>query len=111
MSELVIVLVTAPRNASEDLAKSLVDNRLAACVNIVGPVRSIYWWQGKVERDEEDLLVIKTKRCLIKELKRKIRELHPYTVPEIVAIKPVDVLRDYEAWALGETRQCGGDEQ
>ncbi len=111
MSKLVVVLVTAPRNASEDLARALLDDKLAACVNIVGPVRSLYWWQGKVERDEEDLLIIKTKDCLINTIKRKIKELHPYTVPEIVVLKPVDVLEEYESWAISETRTCGGDEQ
>ena len=108
--ELAVVLITAPRGKGADIARALVEERLAACANIVGGVRSIYWWQGKVEDDEEDLIIVKTKKCLLSQLKAKVRETHPYSVLEIVALTPVDVLEDYLAWALGETAGCPGGE-
>ena len=104
---LVVVLVTAPKGKAADIARKLLEERLAACVNIVGPVRSMYWWQGKIEDDQEELMIIKTKKCLLPALKAKIKEVHPYTVPEIVALEPVDVLKSYLEWAVAETASCG----
>ncbi len=106
MGELVVVLVTAPKEKGEDIARRLVEERLAACVNIVGGIKSFYWWQGKIEADNEELLIIKTKKCLLPALKSRIREIHPYSVPEIIAFTPMDVLEDYLKWALEETLPC-----
>ena len=104
--ELAVVLITAPRGKGADIARALVEERLAACVNVVSGVRSIYWWKGNIEDEGEDLLIVKTKKCLLSRLKAKVREIHPYSVPEIVALTPEDVLEDYLAWALGETAGC-----
>ncbi|MCE4624344.1 MAG: divalent-cation tolerance protein CutA [Desulfurococcales archaeon] len=106
MDELVVVLVTAPRGKAVEIARVLVNERLAACINIIEGIRSIYWWKGKVEDDSEDLMIIKTIKCLLDPLRDRIRELHPYEVPEIVAIPPSYVLDEYKAWALGEMREC-----
>ena len=107
MDDLVVVLVTAPSGKAVEIARVLLEERLAACVNIVEGIRSLYWWKGKVESDSEDLMIIKTRRCLLESLRDKIKEIHPYEVPEIVAIKPVYVLEDYLSWAISETRECG----
>jgi len=86
------------------LARSLVGERLAACANIVSGVRSIYRWQGKVEDEPEVLLVIKTRAELVESLARRVAELHPYELPEVVALEAVDGLPDYLDWVFAETR-------
>lgn len=87
MSEALIVLVTAPAGeAAERLAEALVGEQLAACVNLVGPVRSIYRWEGRVCRDDEQLLIIKTTRARFTALEARVRALHSYDVPEIIAL-------------------------
>ncbi len=103
----VVVLVTAPRGKGREIARKLVEERLAACVN-VAPVESLYWWRGKVEDDSEDLLVIKTRADLLDELARRLREIHPYQVPEMLVLPVVTGLRDYVEWLVSETKQGKG---
>ena len=87
MSDVLIVLVTAPAgDAAERLAETLVGERLAACVNLLGPMRSIYRWQDQICRDDEQLLIIKTTRARFAALEARVRALHPYDVPEIIAL-------------------------
>lgn len=87
MSEELIVLVTvASREDGERVAEALVGEHLAACVNIVGPIRSIYRWQGEVCRDDEFLLLIKTTQAGFARLESRVKELHTYDVPEVVAL-------------------------
>ena len=91
MSDALVVLVTAPaRAAAERIAETLVGEQLAACVNIVGPIRSIYRWQGEICRDDEQLLVIKTTRGCFAALEARVRALHSYDVPEIIAL-PIEL--------------------
>ena len=91
MSEELIVLVTVPARADgERIAEALVVEQLAACVNIVGPIRSIYRWQGEINRDDEHLLLIKTTRARYVELEARVRALHTYEVPEVVAL-PIEM--------------------
>jgi periplasmic divalent cation tolerance protein len=107
MEEFVVVLVTAGSSAEADrLARTLVDERLAACVNRIPSVRSVYRWQGKVEESEEELLIIKSRRDLFPGLERRVRELHSYSVPEIVALPIVEGSRNYLEW-LGEQLSSG----
>jgi len=80
------------------LANALVEERLAACVNRLGPVQSTYWWQGQVERGEEQLLVIKTREDLFDRLKAKVQELHSYTVPEVIALPILKGSASYLHW-------------
>ncbi len=87
MVEHLLVLTTLGNEQDATrVAKALVERRLAACVNIVGPVRSIYRWQGKIEDDSELLLLIKTRADRFADLERAIGEVHPYDVPELVAV-------------------------
>ena len=97
--ECIVVLITAP-NEEEGLriARSLIETRLAACVNLVGGVRSIYSWQGKIEDDREVLMIAKTQRRLFPQLSEKVKELHTYSVPEIVALPIVEGSRSYLDW-------------
>lgn len=101
-----VVLVNAPPEKAEEIARAVVERRLAACVNVVPRVRSIYRWEGKIEEADESTLVMKTRRSLVPELTAAVKSLHPYDVPEIIAL-PVASDRgnaEYLRWVVGETR-------
>ncbi|HOD74359.1 MAG TPA: divalent-cation tolerance protein CutA [Candidatus Bipolaricaulis anaerobius] len=101
----IVVLVTCPsREAGEKIARALVEERLAACANLVPQVTSIYRWEGKVVRDHEVLLVLKTRRARFAALARRVAALHPYAVPEIVALPLEAGSRPYLAWVADSTR-------
>ena len=102
MTEFIVVLVTVgSAEEGERLARALVEERLAACVNRLAPVRSTYRWQGKIEQSEEELLVIKSRRDLFERLQERVRELHSYATPEIVALPILAASESYLRW-LGE---------
>lgn len=99
-----VVLVTCPLRKAAALAAGLVEDRVAACVNIVPRVRSVYRWQGKVRHDDEALLVIKTTRARFARLERAVLARHPYELPEIIAL-PVDRGHaSYLDWVADATR-------
>ena len=86
-SEIVIVLTTAPdAERADSWARTLVEERLAACVNVHGPMTSFYRWKGAVERDEERQVVIKTTRDHVPALQLRLAELHPYELPEFLVL-------------------------
>ena len=102
-SDVRVVFCTAPDGeVAERLARALLEARLAACVNLLSPVRSLYRWQGAVKDDSEVLLVIKTHRDRCAELSARIEELHPYELPEVVALPAVGGSTAYLEWVLGE---------
>lgn len=99
-----VVLVTAPDEAcAERIAAALVEERLAACVSQLAPLRSTYRWQGAIERAEERLLLAKTTAARFDALAARVRALHPYEVPEILALPVVAGSAAYLAWLAGET--------
>ena len=93
-----VILCTTPKNKSEELAQILLEEKLAACVNIIPGIKSMYWWDGKIQTDTEDLLVIKTKEELVKELTEKVKEVHPYEIPEVIALNVEDGNNEYIDW-------------
>ena len=98
-----VVLSTAPdQEAGERIGRTLVEEGLAACVSLVPNITSIYRWKGAVERATEVLLVLKTKSSLWPELARRLQAIHPYDVPECVALEPREVASSYLAWLLAE---------
>ena len=101
MYSIVLSTVNNDKTANE-IARVLIENRLAACVNIVPKITSIYLWEGKIAKDSEILLIIKTKTKLYKKLEEKIKQLHPYKVPEIVSFKVQNGSCDYLNW-INET--------
>jgi periplasmic divalent cation tolerance protein len=104
MQEFIMVYVTAGSSAEASrLARALVEERLAACVSQVGPVQSVYHWDGKLEQSEEQLLMVKTKKELFSVLEKKVREMHSYSVPEIVALPIIDGSPAYLRWLEDET--------
>jgi periplasmic divalent cation tolerance protein len=104
MSDVVVVLSTVPDDESaEKIARTLVDERLAACVNVLPPMTSIYRWKGNVERDIERQMVMKTTRAKVDALRERLAELHSYELPEFVVLA-VDAGSDgYLAWVQENT--------
>lgn len=97
-----VVLMTAPRGRrAEELARGLVAERLAACVSLA-PVLSRYRWEGRLRRDAESLLIVKTSRAKLPALKRWVGERHPYAVPELLALEVSDGSKAYLRWLAGE---------
>lgn len=102
--QILLVLTNLPDEASaRRLAEGLVADRLAACVNLLAPCRSIYRWQGAVESAEEIPLLIKTTAARYAALEAAIRAGHPYELPEIIAVPVAHGLPDYLAWVAMET--------
>ncbi len=104
MTDYIVVYVTAPQDEAVDLAKTLVEERLVACVNIVPGLRSIYWWQGKVEDEPEVLCIMKTRSNLFESLRDRVRELHSYEVEEIIALPIVAGNPPYLDWIRENTQ-------
>jgi len=102
-----VVFVTAPADRAPDLARSVVEAGLAACANIVPAIRSIYRWEGEICDDAEALLVVKTQRSLFEALRDKVVELHPYDVPEVVALPLVLGHAPYLQWLEASTHKPG----
>lgn len=102
LPEFVVVLCTAPPGEAEDLARALLDARLVACVNVTG-VQSLYWWEGAVQNEAERLLVMKTQHRLLDPLIERIRDLHSYETPEVIAIPIVGGYAPYLDWVREET--------
>jgi len=114
MQEFVVIYVTVGSAEEGDrLARALVEEKLAACVNRVKAIESVYRWQGNVERSAEELLMIKSRRDLFPALEKRVRELHSYSVPEIIALPVVAGSAAYLSW-LGEqlvsAPAAGGEE-
>ena len=103
---IVLVLTTVPdAETGERMARALVDERLAACVNVHGPMVSIYRWRGRVEREVEHQVFIKTTAGLVEAVRHRIAELHPYELPEFLIVPVEDGSEDYLAWVKAETRE------
>jgi periplasmic divalent cation tolerance protein len=99
MTDKIVVLSTCGSpDEAQRLARALVEKRLAACVNIIPGVRSVYHWKDAIEEEEEVLLVIKTSRLLLEDLRSEIERLHSYEVPEVIAMQVVDGSERYMAW-------------
>lgn len=103
-----LVFTTLPdADSAGKIAKQLVEHRLAACVNVLAPCRSIYRWQGDVQEDGEVPLIIKTTADRLPALRDWLQLNHPYELPEIVAVEVVDGLPDYLAWVADSTQADG----
>lgn len=103
-SDVRVVLVTAPGADAETLARALVGERLAACVNVVAGIRSIYRWEGEVQADDEALLVIKTTEARLDALVARVNALHAYDLPEVLALPAAGGSPAYLDWVAEESR-------
>jgi periplasmic divalent cation tolerance protein len=105
MTDFIQVMTTvAKRDDAEDIARKLVGERLAACVQVIGPVQSTYWWEGRLETGEEWLCLAKSRLDLYPSVEQAIRAIHPYQVPEILAVPVVAGFEGYLAWMQAELR-------
>jgi len=102
-SAILILVTCANQEQAASIAHALVSERLAACVNIVGSIRSVYRWRDKVEDDNEILLLIKSRASLFSRVERRVRELHSYEVPEVMALPFQQGSPPYLAWLLEST--------
>ena len=104
---LALVLCNAPVDSAEAIARDLLEKRLAACVNIVPAVVSLYWWKGAIAREAESTLLIKTRMDLVPRLTEAIEAVHPYEVPEVIAlpIEPGVGHPGYRDWVIAETEE------
>jgi len=98
MEHIVVFITASSEDEAAKISRALVEARLAGCVNIIKGVRSIYHWQGKIEDESEVLMMVKTQRHLFPSLSRKVKELHTYTVPEILALPIVEGSAEYLNW-------------
>lgn len=105
-----ICTTTAQREEAQALAQALLRERLAACVQILGPIQSLYHWQGKLEQAEEWLLLAKTKASLFPQAQEMIRRSHSYDVPEIIAIPILYADEAYYKWLQTELQPVAKDE-
>ena len=100
----VILSTASSREEGERIARALLDRQLAACVNIVAGVTSLYRWQGAIETSEEVLLLIKTSAGLVPSVGETLRALHSYEIPELLVLSPESGLVDYVDWLVGSVR-------
>lgn len=98
-----IITTTDSRETLEDMGRALLEKRLIACIQIVGPIKSMYWWKGRLQEAEEWMGIMKTRDELYGEVEKEIKSLHPYEVPEIEAVKADKTLDAYGRWVVEET--------
>ncbi len=105
-----VVLCNAPDEAAVQIAEALVTESLAACVNLVGPVRSVYRWEGAVQHDTETTLLVKTTADGVAAVTARIVALHPYSLPEVIAlpVAPGEGHAPYLAWVCAQVRRSTG---
>ena len=103
MENVRIVFISLPREEARGMAKKIVEERLAACVNIVPKIESFFWWEGKIENDEEALLIAKTSQQKVEKLITWVKDNHPYPVPEVITVPLSEGLPDYIDWVIEET--------
>lgn len=98
MDEIVAFITASNEDEAAKISRALVESRLAGCVNIIRNIRSIYSWQGKIEDEPEVLMIAKTRKSLLDALMKKVKEIHSYTVPEIIALPIIGGSEDYLKW-------------
>ncbi|HMK49224.1 MAG TPA: divalent-cation tolerance protein CutA [Thermodesulfovibrionales bacterium] len=103
MNEIIVFITAQKEEEAANIARALVEGGLAGCVNIVRNIRSIYKWEGKVEDEAEVLMIAKTRQELFSDIEKKVKELHSYTVPEIIAMPIVKGSADYLRWLKDAT--------
>jgi len=102
----IVVYVTVPNNeAGKKLSESIIKEKLAACVNRVPGIESVYWWDGKVQTDSEELLIIKTRESLLDALTEHVKHNHEYDVPEVISLPITGGNLKYLEWIKNSTRE------
>lgn len=101
----IVVFVTTPnKKEAETITKDLLEEKLCACINIVDKIKSFFWWEKKIDCADECLLILKTKRSLFTKLIKRVKSLHSYQTPEIIALPIIRGNKDYLDWLDAVTR-------
>jgi periplasmic divalent cation tolerance protein len=104
MTDFIQISTTAgKREEAERISREMLERRLAACAQIIGPIKSLYWWKGNIEETQEWLILIKTRKELYSQAEQAIASLHSYETPEILAVPIVEGSRNYSDWLMMET--------
>jgi len=98
MKYVMIYITTKNQNEAREIGEHLVNEKLAACINVIPNIESIYWWKGNVEKAEESILIVKTKKELVEKVIKRVKELHSYDVPCIDVITISEGNEDYFEW-------------
>ncbi len=99
-----VYITTKDKDEARRIGKELVKTRLAACVNIIDNMNSMYWWEGKIQDDQEVILIAKTKQSLVKKLIKKVKSMHGYSTPCIISLPILDGNKAYLDWLNKETK-------
>lgn len=107
----IVVFVTARDKAeAERIAKGLLEARLIACVNILDGIKSMFWWEGKIDQSQEALLILKSQKSCFPQIVEKVKSLHSYDLPEIIALPVIEGSKDYLAWINASVQsRCAGE--
>lgn len=105
MSHIIVLMTTATREEAEKITHSLLEKKLIACANIVGPVSSLFWWKEKINRENEFLVLMKTSAVLFEKLATSIKQMHSYEVPEILAVPITKGEPSYLEWLSDSLRK------
>jgi len=98
LTNVIVFMTTGTRREAQEIVHSLLQKRIIACANIYGPAESRYWWQKKIEKAKEFLVLMKSKQDLFAELTKAVKEIHSYEVPEILAVPIVEGYQPYLKW-------------
>jgi periplasmic divalent cation tolerance protein len=101
---IIVLVTTSSREEAEKIAKTLLEERLVACANIIGPVHSLFWWHDKIDKAQEHLILMKTRKDLFNKLSERVKALHSYQVPEIIAMPIVKGFKPYMEWLEGSLK-------
>ena len=105
VSYIIVLMTTATREEAEKITRNLLDQKLIACANMVGPVSSLFWWKEKISQEDEFLVLMKTRSDLFEKLATKIKQMHSYEVPEIIAVPIAKGEQSYLEWLSGSLRE------
>lgn len=100
-----IYIISENEKEAYKIGEKLVEERLVGCVNIIPHLKSLYWWEGKIERADESLMFAKTRRDLLEKVIERVKELHSYSNPAILALPILDGNKDYLEWVKNETQE------
>ncbi|MCX7705521.1 MAG: divalent-cation tolerance protein CutA [bacterium] len=99
MKKYFVVITTFPdRKTAQKICKTLINENLTACCQIFGDITSLYWWKGKIEHSKEVACFFKTEKSVLEKLKKRIKEIHPYEIPEIICLQAKDIDSEYAKW-------------
>ena len=105
MSHIIVLMTTPTREEAEKTARSLLNQRLIACANVIGPISSLFWWKEKISQESEFLVLMKSSEVLFEELTMAVKQMHSYDVPEIVAAPIAKCEHSYLEWLSDSLRK------